>query len=177
MREVVQDVLTSSSHQRLVLALLSLESSTLGRAALRGAAFDPERSAERHFRSRRERMRYDIYVEQVDGKCDDETPRQFFDFTIGGITCNLAPPVIPPGTPVNPTQALWDDPSNAGRVCRWQDPGTGPLFSVPFGAAYEAGLQAYNMAGRGPESNRVPFSRLAPPSIAPTGLRVIRPGS
>jgi hypothetical protein len=111
------------------------------------------------------------------GAAPTATPIQSFDFANAAITCNLAPPTVTPGTPVNPTRALWDDPTNAGRVCQWQDPGTGPLFSVPFGAAYEAGLQAYNVAGRGPESNRVPFSRLAPPTNAPTGLRVIRPGS
>jgi len=105
------------------------------------------------------------------------TPLSFFDFQIGAITCNLAPPTPVAGLPVNPSRAIWDDPDNAGRVCQWNDPGTGPLFAVPFGSTYEAGLQAFNAAGRGPESNRAPFSRLAPPSTAPAGLRLIRPGS
>lgn len=106
------------------------------------------------------------------------TPIQSFDFQIGAITCNLAPPAATTtGVPVNPSRAIWDDPANAGRVCQWTDPGTGPLFAVPFGGTYEAGLQAFNAAGRGPESNRAPFSRLAPPSNAPAGLRLIRLGS
>jgi len=105
------------------------------------------------------------------------TPTQTFDFLMSAITCNLAPPVVVPGVPVNPTRAIWDDPANAGRVCQWNDPGTGPLFAVPFGSSYEAGLQAFNAAGRGPESNRAPFSRLSAPTTAPAGLRLIRPAS
>lgn len=108
------------------------------------------------------------------GAAPTATPITFFDFTKTAIECNQAPEVVPPGVPVNPRRVLWDDPDNAGRVCRWVDPGTGPLFAVPFGASYDAGLQAYNEAGRGPESDRVPFSRLSPPTVAPTGLRLIR---
>jgi len=105
------------------------------------------------------------------------TPTTFFDFLSSAITCNLAPPTVVLTLPVNPTRVMWDDPNNTGRVCQWTDPGTGPLFAMPIGSNYEAGLQAFNAAGRGPESNRAPFSRLAAPSIAPTGLRLIRLGS
>lgn len=104
------------------------------------------------------------------------TPVQSFDFFTDAITCNL-PPVTVTGVPVNPTRAIWDDPANAGRTCQWTDPGTGPLFSVPVGLSYEAALQTFNAAGRGPESNRTPFSRLAAPTTAPAGFRLIRPAS
>lgn len=112
------------------------------------------------------------------GAAPTATPTMFFDFLSSAITCNLAPPAPPaPGTPVNPTRAMWDDPNNTGRVCQWTDPGTGPLFAVPVGGNYEAAVQAFNAAGRGPESNRAPFSRLSAPTTAPTGLRLIRLGS
>lgn len=106
------------------------------------------------------------------------TPTTFFDFLNSAITCNLDPVVTPTaGVPINPTRATWDDPNNAGRICQWVDDGKGPLFSVPFGSAYEAGLQAFNDAGRGPESNRAPFSRLSAPATAPTGFHLRRAGS
>ena len=103
-------------------------------------------------------------------------PTTFLDFPIASIVCNQTPPAVTT-PPVNPSRALWDDPANAGKVCEWIDSGTGPLAAVPLGSSYEATLQAYNAAGRGPESNRAPFSRLAPPTAAPTGLRLRRPGS
>lgn len=105
------------------------------------------------------------------------TPTTFFDFLMSAVTCNLAPTPPIAGVPVNPTRAEWDDPNVTGRICRWTDPGTGPLFAIPMGGSYEAGLQAFNAAGRGPESNRAPFSRLAAPASAPTALRLIRVGS
>jgi hypothetical protein len=111
------------------------------------------------------------------GAADGATPTTFFDFVNSATTCNLVASAPTAGTPVNPTRVEWDDPNNTGRVCRWTDPGTGPLFAVPFGSTYDARLQAFNAAGRGPESNRAPFSRLAAPATVPTGLRVIRPGS
>lgn len=111
------------------------------------------------------------------GAAPAATPTTFFDFLQSAITCNLAPTTLPPGVPVNPTRAEWDDPNVTGRLCRWTDPGTGPLFAIPIGGTYEAGLQAFNAAGRGPESNRAPFSRIAAPATAPTGLRLIRLGS
>lgn len=111
------------------------------------------------------------------GAAPAATPTTFFDFLNSATTCNLAPtpPVV--GVPVNPSRVEWDDPNVTGRICRWTDDGKGPLFAVPFGANYEAALQAFNAAGRGPESNRAPFARTAAPAIAPTGLRLIRLGS
>ena len=111
------------------------------------------------------------------GAAPAATPTTFFDFLSSAVTCNLAPSTPVPGLPVNPTRAQWDDPNNTGRMCQWTDPGTGPLFAIPIGGNFEAGLQAFNAAGRGPESNRAPFSRLAAPTTAPTGLRLIRLGS
>jgi hypothetical protein len=112
------------------------------------------------------------------GAAPGATPTTFFDFLSSAITCNLAPPAVSAAGPaVNPTRVMWDDPTNTGRVCQWTDPGTGPLFSVPVGSNYEASLQFFNAAGRGPESNRAPFTRLAPPATAPTGVRLQRLGS
>jgi hypothetical protein len=111
------------------------------------------------------------------GAAAGATPTTFFDFQMSAVTCNLAPTAPTVGVPVNPTRAEWDDPNVTGRICRWTDPGTGPLFAVPVGGSYEAALQAFNAAGRGPESNRAPFSRLAAPASAPTALRLIRVGS
>ncbi len=102
-------------------------------------------------------------------------PMNSFDFAMSAVTCNLPVPSLPPAPATNPTRAIWDDPTNAGRICQWTDPGTGPLFSVPSGGSYEAALQAYNSEGRSGESNRSPFTRLAAPSAAPTGFRLIRP--
>lgn len=105
------------------------------------------------------------------------SPTTFFEFATAATVCNLVASAVVPGTPVNPSIVEWDDPANAGRVCQWTDTGTGPLRASPVGAAYEATLQGYNAAGRGPESNRAPFSRLAPPATAPAGLKLRRPGS
>jgi hypothetical protein len=81
------------------------------------------------------------------GAADGATPTTFFDFVNSATTCNLVASAPTAGTPVNPTRVEWDDPNNTGRVCRWTDPGTGPLFAVPFGSTYDARLQAFNAAG------------------------------
>lgn len=90
-------------------------------------------------------------------------------------TCNLAAP--PPATPpvVNPTLVIWDDPQNASRVCQWTPGGqaSGTLVQLPDGA-HEAVVVSIYMGVAGPESPRVPFSRVVP-RPAPTGLRLIRP--
>lgn len=81
----------------------------------------------------------------------------------------------PSGVPVNPTKVAWVDPTKAGRFCVWIDPGTGPLFAVPFGsAAYEATLAATNAAGTSAETARVPFTRPGVSPDVPTGLKLIR---
>jgi len=104
------------------------------------------------------------------------TPLTTFDFFTTAVTCNVAAPAADAPT-INPSRVIWDDPANAGKVCQWNDPGNGPLFAVPIGAAYEGTLRAFNAAGVGPESARSPFSRLAPPANAPAGVRLVRPGS
>ena len=97
-------------------------------------------------------------------------PLQSFTFPVANVTCNLVAPT--PGSTVNPTTALWDDPVNTGRVCQFVQ-GSGPLFSVPSPGTYEATLAAVNAAGSSPESNRAPFSRLDAAG-APSGLRLRR---
>lgn len=99
-------------------------------------------------------------------------PIQTFTFQASAVMCNQPSPAV--GTPsvsVNPTKAVWNDPDNAGKVCLWTDPGTGPLFTAPIPGTYEATLKAVNAAGTGPESNRAPFSRLGLPAVL-TGFRV-----
>lgn len=84
------------------------------------------------------------------------------------VTCNQTPPT---GTStLNPTKLVWDDPANAGKVCLYTDPGTGPLAATVYGAL-EGTLT--NIAGtiEGVESNRAPFSRSP---LAPTGFKAIR---
>lgn len=90
---------------------------------------------------------------------------------VTNVVCNQTPPT--PGAAVNPSRVLWDDASNAGKVCIWTDPGTGPLFSVPFGGTYEATLAATNSAGTSPESIRAPFTRPGALPAVPSGLRFL----
>lgn len=92
------------------------------------------------------------------------------DLLAANVICNLDPATVTPGP--NPIKAVWDDPANAGKVCVWTDPGTGPLLSTPFGGNYEATLTATNSAGTSPESARAPFTHpgVAPP--VPTALRL-----
>jgi hypothetical protein len=97
-------------------------------------------------------------------------PIQTYTFSAADVTCNLPP--TPSGSTVNPSRAEWDDPDNVGQACQWQDPGTGPLFSLPVGT-YEGTLVARSLAGASEESNRAPFSREAVPA-ARTGLRFAR---
>lgn len=104
------------------------------------------------------------------------SPTTSFDMLNAAIQCNQAPPAANAST-VNPTRVSWNDTANAGRVCQWTDPGTGPLMALPLGASYEGGLRFFNAAGSGPESTRAPFTRLGPPTVAPAGLLLTRPGS
>lgn len=98
-------------------------------------------------------------------------PLTFTEFLSANVTCNQTPP--PPGTTINPNKAVWDDAANAGKVCIWTDPGTGPLLALPPVGTFEATLSAYNAAGRSVESNRAPFSRLTPPAVR-TGFKIAR---
>lgn len=87
------------------------------------------------------------------------------------VMCNQAPPAAGPAT--NPSRVVWDDGANAGKVCIWTDPGTGPLFSVPFGGTYDGTLAAINSAGTSPESVRAPFTRPGSVPASPSGLRFL----
>jgi hypothetical protein len=102
-----------------------------------------------------------------------QAPLTTVDVPATATTCNLA---ASPTQPVNPIGLEWTDPANTGRVCRWTDQSNGPLLAAPIGA-YEVTLRNLNAAGPGPESNRASFSRLAPPTTAPAGVRPVRPGS
>jgi len=99
-------------------------------------------------------------------------------FQAADFTCNQdAPAGTAGGTLVtNPSKILFDDPANAGKVCIWTDPGTGVLFSLPFGTTvYEATITALNSAGESPESVRSnPFGRPGTVAPAPTGLKFTR---
>ena len=93
---------------------------------------------------------------------------------IASVTCNLAK-VTPPATTVsNPTTALWDDPVNTGRDCRWvmASNGPGPIVALPSGT-YTGALVASNAEGASAESARVPFLRERSPGVV-TGVRLIR---
>lgn len=97
-----------------------------------------------------------------------------FTFQAGAVACNQDPPAAP--STVNPTRFSWDDRVNAGKVCIWTDPGTGPLFSAPIGTipgSYEGTLTATANGLTSLESARAPFSRAAAPS-APGNFRIYR---
>lgn len=87
-----------------------------------------------------------------------------FTISMSAVMCNQTPPIA------TLHSVSWDDADNAGKVCVYIDPGTGPLFARIFGAL-EGTLT--NLAGsvESPESARAPF--LHPP-LAPTSPKVIR---
>ena len=89
------------------------------------------------------------------------------------VVCNQAPP--PAGSAVNPSRVVFDDAITLGRVCIWTDPGAGPLFSVPFGGAFEASLTATNIAGTSAESARASFTRPGLAPGVPMGVRLVGP--
>ena len=89
------------------------------------------------------------------------------------VICNQAQP--PAGSAVNPSRVVFDDAITLGRVCIWTDPGAGPLFSVPFGGAFEASLTATNIAGTSAESARASFTRPGLAPGVPMGVRLVGP--
>lgn len=95
-------------------------------------------------------------------------PLQTFSLQATATVCNQ---VKPADTTVNPGKVGWADPVNAGKVCIWTDPGTGPLFAAPTPGSYELTVAAVNTAGASADSARVPFARLAAPTV-PTGVFV-----
>lgn len=95
--------------------------------------------------------------------------------TAANFTCNQAPPTTT--TTVNPNKIWFTDPNNVGQACVFTDNGTtGPLSSLPFGAAiYTATLVATNSAGSSPVS--APSNSFTHPGAvlsAPMGLTVGR---
>lgn len=92
------------------------------------------------------------------------------------VTCGVTPKAPPPtGSPTNPKKVIWDDPAAPTTAdCIYTDPGTGPLFALPFGAtAYLAVIDATNAAGTSPDS--LPSNSFTRPgTVAPalTGVRV-----
>lgn len=97
-----------------------------------------------------------------------------YGFLASTVTCNLT---VEPGSAgsINPRYLVWDDPSNAGRLCV-HDTGanTGPLFALPIGD-YTANLVAVISTAtnsvRSAPSNNASFSRLTQPAVR-TGFRV-----
>lgn len=96
------------------------------------------------------------------------------DLVVGqNTTCNLDPATLTTQQ-INPLALAWDDPTNAGKVCLFRDPGNGPLLSTPFGGSFETTLTVTNALGTSPESARLPFSHPGAILNAPTGLRPVR---
>lgn len=93
---------------------------------------------------------------------------------ITNFVCNTTKPTDPTSVQVNPTKIYFDDIVNTGKVCLYTDPGTGVLFSVPFGTqVYEARVSATNSGGTSPDSLvSNSFSHPGAPPTAPTGLKV-----
>lgn len=90
----------------------------------------------------------------------------------GNLTCNQTKSVPPFPPYTQPKTVEFDDPINLGKSCVYTDPGTGLLFSVPFGGTYEATLSARNSAGSSAEGGRGPFTRPGSVPGVPTGLRI-----
>lgn len=93
---------------------------------------------------------------------------------IGSIVCGqTASP--PGGTVLNPKNFEYKNVPTDTTVCRYTDPGNGPLLSLPFGGTtYTATVAFVNAVGVGPVSNvSNPFSRPGTvPTVAPVSLQV-----
>lgn len=95
------------------------------------------------------------------------------DLLVANVSCGLPAALV--GVTVNPNVGEWGDPVQATRFCRWTDPGTGALLSLPFGAAsYEATLQAWAATLFSAETPRAPFTRPGATPLVPTSFRVLR---
>jgi hypothetical protein len=102
------------------------------------------------------------------------TPITSFDFPAAQVDC-AQPFVTVTGTQLNASQVRWQNPANAALDCVWNDPGTGPLFALPFSTTltYNVGLRATNLAGFSAESIRSnPFQRPGSVLAAPALPRV-----
>lgn len=95
---------------------------------------------------------------------------------LSAVTCGVTPKAPPPsGAVTNPKKVIWDDPAAPTTAdCVYTDPGTGPLFALPFGAtAYLMVADVVNSAGTSPDS--LPSNSFTHPgTVAPalTGVRV-----
>jgi len=92
------------------------------------------------------------------------------------VTCGITPKTTISGGVTNPKKVIWDDPASPATLdCVYTDPGTGPLFALPFGAtAYLAVVDVTNSAGTSPDS--LPSNSFTRPgTVAPalTGVRVV----
>ncbi len=90
------------------------------------------------------------------------------------VTCGVTPKATV-SSATNPKKVIWDDPAAPTTAdCVYTDPGTGPLFALPFGAtAYLAIVNATNSVGMSPDS--LPSNSFTRPgTVAPalTGVRV-----
>lgn len=90
--------------------------------------------------------------------------------------CNVDPATPLPGGRVT---AYWEDPSTAGRQCRYTDPGNGAFVQPPPNQTVRVALGACVVLATGgigcsSSSNRVPYTRTALPGI-PTGFGVGAP--
>ena len=95
------------------------------------------------------------------------------DLLVANVACGLPAPLT--GSTINPNKVGWDNVAPGSGFCRWDDPGTGVLNSLPFGAAsYDATLVAVNGTLVSAESAKATFTRPGVTPAAPTGLRVVR---
>lgn len=103
---------------------------------------------------------------------------------VAGAPAPIGPPNLLPGASVvcnqaapastvtrNPNKAVFDDPANAGRVCIYTDPGTGPLLATPTGFQnLEGTITMVSGGAETDESNRAPFLRTP---AAPRNVRLV----
>lgn len=93
------------------------------------------------------------------------------DVPTTALQCDQPPPT--PQTPpvINPTRWVFDDFLRVGRVCIFPD---AARFDQLGDGSYEGAVASSSSVGVGPESPRIPFSRLRPqPPLAPTGVMVL----
>ncbi len=84
------------------------------------------------------------------------------------------PKAVVLATTHNPTTVQFNDPADVTMDCKYVDPGTGPLLSLPFGTQlYVATLSATNAAGTTADSGSSnPFDRAGTLAAVPANVRV-----
>lgn len=113
---------------------------------------------------------YVLKLSTVAGAAVSTTP-----IALSAVTCGVTPKATAPAGVTNPKKVVWDDPTQPTTAdCVYTDPGTGPLFALPFGAtAYRAIVATVNDAGTAADS--LPSNSFTHPgTVAPvlTGIRV-----